>query len=239
MNIRKIVTGVAVATAIVWGGADAFAEPVTTEAGTAQSPATQNKENIDKVLFIGDSMTGWMAERLNAYGHKNGFSVATIIWDGSTIKKWGNSSDKLTQLIQKHQPDVVFISLGMNELFESNPEKALSPSLKKLLEALGDTPYLWIGPPSWPGHSQGSKMTGWLNEKLGKGHFFNSLQLQLPRQSKTNPHPSRAGMCKWIDAVADWIPENTDLHFKGLESPADGAMSRGKVFIYKRMKESL
>ena len=79
MNIRKIVTGVAVATAIVWGGADTFAEPVTTEAGTAQSPATQNKENIDKVLFIGDSMTGWMAERLNAYGQKNGFSVATII----------------------------------------------------------------------------------------------------------------------------------------------------------------
>lgn len=45
--------------------------PVVAKAGT-----TEDKDSdayIKKVLFIGDSMTGWMAERLNAYGRANGF----------------------------------------------------------------------------------------------------------------------------------------------------------------------
>ena len=62
---------------------------------------------INKVLFIGDSMTGWMAERLNAYGDINGFEVATVIWDGSTIQKWAKSS-KLPDIIEETAPDAIF-----------------------------------------------------------------------------------------------------------------------------------
>lgn len=205
--------------------------------GNAQSvPA--NDKTISKVLFIGDSMTGWMAERLNAYGQKDGFSVATIIWDGSTIKKWANSA-KLASIIKEQNPDVVFISLGLNELFERNPEASLGTSLAKIKSALGNTPYLWIGPPSWPGKSKGEKLNEWLEKNLGASHYFNSSNLDLQRQSKTNPHPSKVGICKWIDAVVDWIPDHTNLHFPSLAPPATNAMSRGKIFIYKRMKESL
>lgn len=193
---------------------------------------------IKKVLFIGDSMTGWMAERFNAYGEINDFEVATIVWDGSTIKKWA-ASPKLRDIITEQNPDAIFVSLGMNELFEANPAKNLGPAIKKLKEDFADIPFLWIGPPSWPGHSEGKSLNDWLVGELGKGNYFRSSCLDIPRQSKSNPHPDRSGIEVWIDDVAKWIPENTNLKFKSLDPPQKGAVSRGSTFIYKRMKETL
>ncbi len=203
----------------------------------AQQQEAEGK-HIKKVLFIGDSMTGWMAERLNAYGEKNGFDVSTVVWDGSTINKWADSG-KTASIVKEHNPDAIFVSLGMNELFEPDPERKFTAPVERIVNSFGDTPYLWIGPPSWPGHDKGEKLTSWFGEKLGENHFFNSFGLSLPRQSRSNPHPSKAGIEKWIDAVAEWIPLNSDLEFKSLDNPGARKMSRPKTFIYKRMKENL
>lgn len=200
---------------------------------------TTKSEPVKKVLFIGDSMTGWMAERLNAYGQLHGFEVATVVWDGSTIQKWG-ATPKLAELVKKEKPDAVFVSLGMNELFERNPESRLGPSVDKILNSLGDTPYLWIGPPAWPGKPGGEKLNTWLSSRLGPGHFFDSSRLTLKRQSPSNPHPSRQGIEKWIDTVVEWLPASeSEITMSGYTTPASGKASRGKTYIYKKMKETL
>lgn len=199
--------------------------------------ATDERPIVRKALVLGDSMTGWLAERLNSYGKQNGFEVATVIWDGSTIKKWG-SSHKLSSLIEKQNPDVVFVSLGMNELFENNPARFKS-YLDAIKSAVGDAQLLWIGPPSWPGHNKGEALNSWLASELGDGHFFRSFDLKLPRQSRTNPHPSREGMIEWMDAVVEWVQENGSVRFPSVNKPVGEKMSRGKTFIYKRMKETL
>lgn len=209
-----------------------------TIAAAPAAPLTEDSVYIKKVLFIGDSMTGWMAERLNAYGELNDFEVATIVWDGSTIKKWA-ASPNLRDIITEQNPDAIFVSLGMNELFEANPAKNLDSAIENLKEDFAEIPLLWIGPPSWPGHSEGKSLNDWLERKLGEGSYFKSSDLDIPRQSKSNPHPDRNGIEVWIDDVAKWIPENTNLKFKSLDPPPKGAMSRGSTFIYKRMKESL
>ncbi len=205
---------------------------------SVKEPAINKKETIKKVMIIGDSMTGWLAERLNAYGQKNGFEVATIVWDGSTISKWGNSS-QLASLIKKQNPDAVMVCLGLNELFEKNPESRLKGAYNEIMKAIGDRDVLWIGPPSWPGHSEGKVMIDWLSKQLGDGNYFNSYNLSLPRQSKTNPHPSRTGIIKWMDEIVQWIPEHSNLNFQSLDKPGPTDMSRGKYFLYKRMKETL
>ena len=61
--------------------------------------AADKRPVAKKILFIGDSMTGWLAERLESYGKQNGFEVSTVVWDGSTIKKWG-STPRLTSIIR-------------------------------------------------------------------------------------------------------------------------------------------
>lgn len=208
----------------------------------AQTPENaQTQENVaapaKKVLFIGDSMTGWMAERLNAYGDENDFEVATIVWDGSTLSKWAKTPD-LAKKIAEQNADAIIVSLGMNEMFERNPSR-FKDNLDKIVDSFGETPFLWIGPPSWPGHSQGEVFNNWLSENLGEGNFFSSLSLDLPRQSKTNPHPTRQGIEKWIDEVVQWIPEHAQINLPLSNQAPKGKMSRGKTFIYKRMTDKL
>lgn len=194
----------------------------------------------DKILLIGDSMTGWIGERLNAYGLNNGFEVSTIVWDGSTISKWGSRSSRIKEYVDKLQPDAIFICLGLNELAERNPESRLSASLDKILTAAGDVPVIWIGPPSWPNKPFGETLDSWLAKKLGDGHYYSSFGLSLARQSNSNPHPSRSGIDKWVDALMVWIPDNGSILLPGYKIPdPKKPHSRGKIFIYKRMKETL
>lgn len=187
------------------------------------------------ILFVGDSMTGWLAERLNAYGEANGFTVMAEIWDGSTIRKWG-SDTYLAQAVARYKPDAVFVSLGLNELFETNPEKRLRKSMDSIKKALGDVPVIWIGPLSWPGKNMGSNLNGWLADEMGEGHYFDSFDMSLPRQGKNNPHPTREATAKWMDAIVRWLQTDGAVKLPSYESPAKEKMSRPKVFNYRRMK---
>lgn len=195
-------------------------------------------QDVKKVLVMGDSMTGWMGERLNSYGKENGFEVATIVWDGSTIKKWGAASAKAKSYVDEINPDAVIICLGLNECAERNPESLLAKPLNEILKAVGDRPLLWVGPPSWPGKDYGEPFNSWLSEKLGTGRYFYSRDLKLPRQTSTNPHPSREGMNEWTDAIVEWIPGNASFSLPGYDKPSTSP-SRGKIFIYRKMKDTL
>lgn len=204
----------------------------------AQPDETDKRPVAKKILFIGDSMTGWLAERLGAYGKQNGFDVATVVWDGSTIRKWG-TSPRLPSIIREQDPDAIFVSLGMNELFEANPDTRLGSAVDAILGAAAGIPLIWIGPPSWPGHDKGEVINQWLAEQLGDGHFFRSFDLTLPRQSARNPHPTRLGMMTWMDAVVDWLQAGGAVRLPDAREPVGEQMTRGRTFIYKRMKETL
>ena len=182
--------------------------------------AADKRPVAKKILFIGDSMTGWLAERLEAYGKQNGFEVSTVVWDGSTIKKWG-STPRLTSIIREQDPDAIFVSLGMNELFEANPETRLRTSVDAITGAAGEV------------------LDNWLAERLGDGHYFSSFDLKLPRQSARNPHPTRAGMMTWMDEVVEWVQKEGAVRLPDANKPVGEQMTRGKTFIYKRMKETL
>lgn len=211
---------------------------LSAEAQTAHGSSDKEKEPVKKVLFIGDSMTGWMAERMEAYGIQNGFEVTTVLWDGSTIAKWA-TGDRIRKLINRYSPDAVFISLGMNELLERNPEKRLAGYIRQIKSQLGDIPYLWVGPPSWPGKGKGEALNDWLESQLPAGHYFCSSALNLARQSKTNPHPTKAAIQSWMDEVVGFVESAKGMNFHSLTKPSGVQMKRGKVFIYKKMKETL
>ncbi|MBP3299664.1 MAG: SGNH/GDSL hydrolase family protein [Muribaculaceae bacterium] len=195
---------------------------------------------VTRVLFIGDSMTGWLSERLEAYGAENGFEVTTVTWDGSTPAKWAKTG-KLTQYINQYKPDVIFINLGMNQLLDRNPSKSLAAPMATLLKSVGSIPLVWIGPLEWPGKGKGEALVNYLKktvEAAPNGHFYNASDLQIPRQSKTNPHPTRDGSRIMVDHIVKWLP-TTGIPFKSLNAPKGEQMKRGKVFIYKRMNQPL
>lgn len=209
-------------------GCTALAEETKAHPSAASHP-------IHKTMVIGDSMSGWLGERLNAYGQENNFEVGTIVWDGATIEKYANSPG-LKKQIDTQNPEVVFVCLGLNELAERNPAK-LKPLIDKIRHAVGDRELIWIGPPAWPGHTEWTALNNWLENEIGKDRYFNSFPLKMERQSASNPHPTKQGMMGWGDAIADWLP-STGL-FSSLEHPRKTQMARGKFFLYKRMKETL
>lgn len=205
----------------------------------ADELTSESKEPLKKILVFGDSMSGWMGERLGAYGQLNDFEVATIIWDGSTISKWAHSEEALEKYLEEIDPDGVVICLGMNSLFERNPSARLTEPTEKILKVIGDRQILWVGPPSWPGKGDGEVFNNWLEHELGNSHYYNSSHLTLPRQSKTNPHPTRIGTEEWVDSIVKWIPGHADFNLRLDEIPAPGKFTRGDTFIYKRMKQNI
>lgn len=198
--------------------------------------AQETAHAIKKALIIGDSQAGWLGERLHAYGEENGFEVGTVVWDGATIQKYADAPG-LKRLIESQNPEVVFVCLGMNNLAEPAPAK-MKPYIDKIRNAVGDRELVWIGPPSWPGKPQWTALNKWLEQEIGQDRYFNSYPLSLARQSSTNPHPSREGMIKWGDAIAEWLPAR-EIGFPEMKSPGATKMTRGKFFLYKRMKETL
>lgn len=195
-----------------------------------------------RIFFFGDSTTGWMIDRLNAYGEKNGFEVSGLTWDGATMKKYANNSAALGKYIKNAKPDAIFISLGMNEMGSKNPAAQLASSLTKLKSTIGNIPVIWIGPCSWPGKASdyGHAFDKWLGAQLGSDHYYSCINLSIPRQSKTNPHPTRSGINTIIDKVMSWIASNkAAIALPGYSKPAK-EYSRPKTgYTYRRMKQSL
>lgn len=189
-----------------------------------------------KILVFGDSMTGWLAERINAYAVHNGYTVETIVWDGATISKYANS-DGLAKFIRDHDPDGVVVCLGMNEMLGKNFNNRLKPSLDKLLKVIGDRDLLWVGPPAWPGRGDGREFNDFMLGQLGSERYVTTNRLSLPRQSAGNPHPSRAGMNMMADEVMNFSKTHSALPVSVNVIPGPSETSKSKVYIYKRMKE--
>ncbi|MBD5370631.1 MAG: hypothetical protein HDR80_05700 [Bacteroides sp.] len=208
------------------------------EHGAPHESIREGRPVADNILFIGDSMTGWLSEALNAYGVSNGFTVETVIWDGSTIKEWGEAAPRLTELIRQYSPEAIFVSLGLNNMAERNPEHQLGASLNAIMEAAGDTPVIWVGPPSWPGKDYGEPYNSWMASKLGASHYKNNMDLTLPRQSSTNPHPTKEGCVKMVDSLVEWLQSDGAVALPGYTKPATKSV-RPKVWVYKKMREQL
>jgi hypothetical protein len=150
------------------------------------------------VLLVGDSMAEgvgpWLQKRVEAAGGRfiNGQErSSTIVW-------W-QGSGKLRELLVRHQPDIVFIALGSNEIFLAQPELR-APLIKEMVTEIGARPSYWIGPPSW---KPDSGLVRVIEENFQPGHFYNSNDLKVPR-APDGKHPTTQGYETWTNLVWNW-----------------------------------
>ena len=150
------------------------------------------------VLLVGDSMAEgvgpWLQKKVEAVGGRfvNGQerSSTIVFWQGA---------GKLREKLALYRPDVVFIALGSNEIFMSNPE-ARAPLVRQMVEEIGARPAYWIGPPSW---KPDKGLVRVIEENFQDGHFYNSNSLVVPR-APDGKHPTAQGYKTWTDLVWDW-----------------------------------
>lgn len=154
------------------------------------------------ILLFGDSMTLNLAHRLSKYAKQNGHDLHSINWDSSNTKIWAET-DTLSHYLEEFKPDYIFISLGSNEVYFRNPEKRM-PYVKKILEKIGDIPYVWIGPPNW---NEDTKINDMLEAVCAPGTFFRSQGMSFKRK-KDNIHPTRESSALWMDSIMRWLPKS-------------------------------
>ena len=150
------------------------------------------------VLLVGDSMAEgvgpWLQKKVEAVGGRfiNGQErSSTIVW-------W-QGSGRLRELVALHQPDVVFIALGSNEIFIEQPELR-APLIKQMVGVLGARPGYWIGPPSW---KPDLGLVRVIEDNFQPGHFCNSNDLKVPR-APDGKHPTAQGYQTWTELVWNW-----------------------------------
>lgn len=179
------------------------------------------------LLFIGDSMLEGLSPRLAAYAKHNGHTLYSVIWYSSTSEVWGRSG-KLKSYIEKIEPDFVFISLGANELFVKDIKTKRDKYVKTLIAELGDTPYLWIGPPNW---KPDTGINDLVRDNTARGCFFLSDGMHFDR-AKDGAHPTRSSAVEWMDSVVRWMNHNCPTPFV-LDVPPMNTASAKRVFIHQ------
>lgn len=169
----------------------------------AEEKAKPQENPVDSTpqsfLIFGDSMSQNIAIRLAAYAKQNGHTIHTVNWDSSGTRIWANS-DTLQHYIAEFKPTYIFISLGGNESAAPNPDH-FKQYIEKILQKIGDIPFVWIGPPSLKEEHGFSDM---LMATLPPGTFFRSDGLTLERR-KDKIHPTVAAAAIQIDSVARWM----------------------------------
>ena len=192
-----------------------------------RAPLDTTAKNI---LFIGDSMLEGLAPRLAKYCDKNGHTLVEVIWYSSSTLCWGETA-RLTELINKHHPNYIFVCLGANELYVPDIKSARKPFLKKMLAEIGDIPYVWIGPPNW---DEDTGINDMLAENLGKGCFYLSANDHFER-SRDGAHPTRESAHEWMDRVVKWIGASGAHPFL-LNDPGPGISRASRIVVYQPPK---
>ncbi|MDE5850004.1 MAG: hypothetical protein K2H38_07670 [Muribaculaceae bacterium] len=170
-----------------------------------EKPKAVETDTLPKSIFIfGDSMSFNLALRLAAYAAQNGHTIHSINWDSSSTKKWADS-DTLKYFLDKYNVDYVFIALGSNEMYTKNAD-AHVPHVKKLLETIGDRPYVWIGPPDLKGNT--GKFEEMLAATCRPGSFFKSTGIEMKRRGD-RIHPTKEASALWVDSMARWMPKSS------------------------------
>ncbi len=150
------------------------------------------------VLLIGDSMAEGLGWFLRGKVEEAGGRYILESRQSSTIPSW--EGGKLKEAIERHKPDVLFISLGSNELFVMKPEQTRAPLIQQMTKEIGDLNAFWIGPPSW---KPDNGLVRVIEENFQPNHFYNSNDLKVERRGD-GAHPTREGFEIWANLIWDW-----------------------------------
>lgn len=188
-------------------------------------PKIIETDTLPQSIFIfGDSMTFNLALRLAKYARRNSHQINSVNWDSSNTKIWAES-DTLDYFIDKFHPTQIFISLGSNEVYFKNPE-VRAPYVKKIIEKIGDIPFVWIGPPNW---NEDTGINDMLQRICGNGRFFRSAGMEFKRK-KDKIHPTKESSALWIDSIARWLPKSD--HPILMEIPSDSMKNQNPHIVF-------
>jgi hypothetical protein len=149
-----------------------------------------------RILHVGDSMVPLVGNYLRPVLQARGHTYDIVALTSSSTLEWGGPKRVLQDAMYRYDPEVVLISLGSNELFDTKFEER-APAVRQIVEDTRRRPCLWIGPPAWKKDYGFMEM---VKKNLGHCRWFDSTALRLPRM-KDGRHPTWGGSYRWASEV--------------------------------------
>ena len=153
-------------------------------------------ESGTRVLVFGDSFVdaGLSQEIKKLVEIRSGKALSNA-WTSSTTTAWA-TGDKLASMLAGFKPDVVFVSIGANEVFLPAPETR-AQYIRAIVKRLDKRPCVWIGTPLWKGETG---ITAVEKANCAPCTYFDSNAINIDR-GPDKIHPSVKGGAAWADAV--------------------------------------
>lgn len=151
------------------------------------------------VLLLGDSMAEGIGWSMKVKVEQAGGRLIVIPWYSSTTAGWAGEG-RIKEEIKRHQPDLIFIALGSNEIFNTN-SAAQATDVRQLVADVGNRPAYWIGPPSW---KPDKGIVRAIQDNFTPDRFYNSNSLVVPRR-KDGAHPTVEGYATWTELIWSWF----------------------------------
>jgi hypothetical protein len=146
------------------------------------------------VLHTGDSTVGGghgLARALKGRFEADGATYVSDTVNSATLLSL-EAAEHLADSVAKHQPDLVLINLGTNEVFVPAPQ-ALLGRIRAVVKNVGPRDCIWIGPPTWKGDKG---IVAVLRENVAPCRFFDSSDMDIERISD-GIHPTDKGGEQW------------------------------------------
>lgn len=175
--------------------------PQPAPAPASPAPAAFSTKTYKTVLQTGDSMVGGgLCRALQPRFAAEGTKFVRDVWESGSIEDFGDS-DRLPKLIAKHDPDLVLLTMGANDV-GGNVTDYLGKKIDKIVAMTqkgGPRDCIWIGPPKW--RINGKPVIEMIEAHVAPCVFFDSTAIEMQRKPD-KVHPDEKGGDQW--AVAFW-----------------------------------
>lgn len=174
--------------------AAAVVAPITTPAVVQAAPPPEPASlKGKKVLHVGDSMVGgsWgLTRALEAKLEPEGAKIVRHTKVSETLASM-DRDPALKDLLHKHEPDIVIITLGTNDTDVPHPE-VYAKHVANIAKRVAPRECWWMGPP------KDAPVNKVIRENSAPCKFFDSSKLALDR-AKDGIHPSDKGGGQWAN----------------------------------------
>ncbi len=150
-------------------------------------------------LHVGDSMVGihgGLTRALEARFAEEGARFVSDCKVSESIVSF-DKSRRLRDLLAKHDPDIVIITLGMNDAAVPFPQ-SMAKNVRRIAERVGTRECYWIGPPTSKADTWTQNLVDVLRDNAAPCKFFDSSKLTLQRGGD-GIHPTDKGGATWAE----------------------------------------
>ncbi|WP_394850253.1 SGNH/GDSL hydrolase family protein [Pendulispora brunnea] len=174
--------------------------PLEADAGIAAADARDAGPPVrvpSVVLHVGDSTVGYyggLSRALSERFKAEGAQYISDVWTSASVVTFDNS-DKFKKLIAKHNPDLILITLGTNDVFIPSPQ-GFAHHVANIAKRTEGRECIWIGPPTW---KKDTGIVEVIRQNSAPCRFFDSSMMKMQRRVD-GIHPTDKGGETWAGA---------------------------------------